>query len=225
MIKAIEKNKTIKDGRSIFKQSEDYFTSSIFERLLYLPKEMFWEIIRNSCYGNDLLPKYTGEIQTVEFWPHWSAKHNDITREKFVEPDVFIRFDEFDLLIEAKRYDNKQQNIVQWKNQILSYKLEYGEDKKDLFLIALGGLYIEDSQQLENTLIIKSRWKNILLEVQSFQKQIENSVLSSNQALSNIFSDMILVFQMFGFSTGKWFENMPTKYKINSKNINSIQIW
>ena len=226
MIKAIEKNKTIKDGRNIFKQSEDYFTSSVFERLFYLPQEEMWRIIRNSCYGKGL-PEQIGKVLSIDYWPHWSANNEDISNTNFVEPDVFIRLTGFDLIIEAKRYDDNQQSHQQWKNEILSYFEEYNEDGKTLYLIALGGLNNEKSENLifdikgkpKKIIIIKSRWKRILNEILDYQKSIEYS----ETGISNIISDIIIVFQLFGFSTGKWFETIPSAYSLNVKQLHGFK--
>ena len=57
-----------------------------------------------------------------------------------VVPDLFIRFSEFDLIVEAKRWDSFQQNSNQWQNQITADANEYGNDQVPVCLIALGGI-------------------------------------------------------------------------------------
>ena len=95
---------------------EDSFTASIFTHLLHFPSEVFWQIIREACYS-DHLPNIAGELTEDEsFWPHWCANETD--NKNFVEPDLFLRFREFDLIIEAKRWDDRQQYRSQWEKDI-----------------------------------------------------------------------------------------------------------
>jgi hypothetical protein len=47
MIYAVKHNKV---DRNQFKLNEDSLTSSVFERLMYLPKEMFQYILENALY-------------------------------------------------------------------------------------------------------------------------------------------------------------------------------
>ena len=109
MLHAIQKNKM---GHSIassdvhwsalFKASEDSLTSTIFGSLLHLPTDLFWQVLKRACYGSDL-EGVDENIESIEFWPHWNAK--DSTNANYVEPDVFIRTQNTDVIIEAKRYD------------------------------------------------------------------------------------------------------------------------
>src|SRR5712671_1413367 len=94
---------------------EDSLTAAVFSHLLHLPSEVFWQILRNACHTT-ALPQYAGEPRSVEFWPKWNADgtHNS----SYVEPDVFIRFASFDLIIEAKREDEYQQHRGQWENEV-----------------------------------------------------------------------------------------------------------
>src|SRR6266568_1660228 len=91
---------------------ENSQTAAVFTDLLHLPAEDFWRILCNACYTK-LLPQYAGEPRLVEFWPKWNP--NKTQNENYVEPDVFIRFSSFDLIIEAKREDERQQCRGQWE--------------------------------------------------------------------------------------------------------------
>ena len=95
---------------------EDPKTSSVFETLLMLPDELLWEVLRAACFDNDNLPMVSGQIEDYEFWPHWDSANTSNT--KLVEPDVFIRFQSFDLIIEAKYRDNYGQYSQQWEDRV-----------------------------------------------------------------------------------------------------------
>ena len=105
---------------------EDSLTSAIFNHLFHLPAELFWQILRNACYGKDL-PMHAGELLEVKYFPKWDAAGT--TNEQFVEPDLFLRFREFDLIIEAKRWDDGMQDPAQWEKELIAYANEYGSEQ------------------------------------------------------------------------------------------------
>lgn len=76
---------------------EDPKTSTVFESMLMLPDELFWKILRRACFNNDNLPLVAGKIESYEFWPHWDPTKT--TNTNLVEPDLFIRFQLFDVII------------------------------------------------------------------------------------------------------------------------------
>jgi len=228
MLYAIEKSKASRNlsdeepnWRELFKTSEDSLTSFIFERLFYLPTNMFWEIICNSCYG-ETLPTETGRILSKEFWPHWNSDSTD--NANFVEPDVFIRFHEFDLIIEAKRWDDKQQSQEQWNNEVIAYHNEYGNENRKLYLIALGGLHNTDVGEAEGTNVVMCRWSRILQKIMTTLKNLSKSSdeIENNDSVIAILEDLIIAFQIHGFFTGEWLETIPkSKYSIK-KPINTL---
>jgi hypothetical protein len=107
---------SIQYGKVSVTLKEDTLTSSVFDNLLLLPDNLFWNVIKKSCYQNKL-PDSINSVESYEFWPHWDPENTNKTN--YVEPDMFIRFDNFDLIIEAKRWDNNQQYITQWKNEFI----------------------------------------------------------------------------------------------------------
>ena len=50
-----------------------------------------------------------------EFWPNWDPEGTDNINR--VTPDLFMRFANFDLIVEAKRWDSFQQSSDQWKKK------------------------------------------------------------------------------------------------------------
>lgn len=137
MIYAVKNNKV---NRAIYKGNEDALTSSIFERLSYLPKELMHHIIQEALY--DVVPNLDlHQIKSIEYWPNWDAEHT--TNKARIEPDIFIQTATRDIIIEAKRHDLKQQDPKQWKREIQGYINEYcGEGNvgnvEKLLFVALG---------------------------------------------------------------------------------------
>lgn len=226
MLYAIQHNKAGRNfnnqetnWRQLFKGSEDSLTSMVFERLFYLLHERFWNILRESCYGSEL-PNFSGPIEIKEFWPSWDPSNT--SNKDRVEPDVFIRFQQFDLIIEAKRWDYNQQSKEQWSNEIAAYGNEYAEDKKKLFFIALGGLYDNVTENLKGVEVRKCRWNRILRKVIEYQKQLTgvSEIKNEMSSITNILNDIILAFQLHGYATGEWLSTIPeNNYKIKSQSI------
>ena len=82
--------------------AEDVLTATIFERLAYLPDSVlatfFCELLE--------VDEQIGTLDFIEFWPSWFLEG------KGIEPDVVIYGSERTLLIEAKRYDDSQQQYA-----------------------------------------------------------------------------------------------------------------
>jgi len=222
MINAIINNKV---DRQYFKTNEDSLTSFVFEKLSYLPNELFEYLIRHSV--NDDIPEFDFKsLNKIIYWPHWDGDRT--TNKKFVIPDVFIRFEKYDLLIEAKRYDENQQYYSQWKNEIIAYQNEYKSDNKKLVFIALGGInnFQTEFIKIENfdQKIYKCKWSSILNNVRKLKKQIEPSsnLLNTSFTVNNIFNDLILIFQIYGYSVADWFETFDYEKGITDFGINKL---
>lgn len=212
-------------NRAIYKGNEDALTSSIFERLQYLPKELIQHIFSRSLF-DPAASLNLNEIESIEYWPNWSAENTSNANR--VEPDVFIRTAQQDIIIEAKRLDGNEgysQSKEQWKNEIQAYYNEYGEDNKDLVFIALGGLHRSKTEALKvedkNHRIYKCTWKAVLNEIQQVRHDLELSsqYTNTNTALMNILRDIMLCFELFGFSTSLWLERFILPPKIQQQSI------
>lgn len=205
---------------------EDSLTAAVLPHLMHLSAELFWQILRGACC-TDTLPSFPGELLDVNFWPKWNPEgtHN----VNYVEPDAFIRFDRFDLIIEAKREDSKGQGISQWKRELTAYANVYGEERAEVRMIALGG----NGDQTADTEITalwkdadahgngcppdhkihcpvhKCKWTGLLSECLRHRKELKGLKLKSSQthATLRILDDTIALFAHYGFSTGRWFSD------------------
>ena len=125
---------------------EDTLTASFFGLLFYYPKDLVRRFFEKILEEHDL-----GDIIYYEFWPHWSAEKTD--NENYVEPDLFIRFENLDLIIEVK---NPGISITeaQIKKELKAYENEYNSDNKKLLAVA------ENCICNENNCISKT-WREI----------------------------------------------------------------
>lgn len=222
MIYALKNNSAT---RGIYKTNEDLFTSSIFERLMYLPSELMQHILETALF--DVIPGLDlHKIEDIFYWPNWDPEYT--SNKNYVEPDVFIRTLSFDIIIEAKREDDKQQYLGQWIKEIQAYYNEYGEEEKSLIFIALGGLHSEKTESLNVAgrvhNIYKCRWSGILKAVTDIKYKMELSkdLISNNIAICNIIDDLILCFALFGFSTADWLERFMPAVNIKTDSINFL---
>lgn len=202
-----------------FKSCEDSLTAVIFDTLKYLPTELFWKIIKNSLY-HDKLPFASGELLSISFWDKWDAKNT--SNKKYVEPDVFLRFQEFDIIVEAKRYDKFQQNEDQLYKEIYSYQNQFESENKEIFFIQLGGLNTindEDNREIKGkeVTICKTDWTRMLHQIVSLNNVLKETNLSAVKAYNRILQDCIKGFALHQFYEKSWLNDLkPTSSLINS---------
>lgn len=157
---------------------EDTITSTIIGTLLHLPDQLLWKILREACHTGSVLPKNPGELRAYEFWPKWDAYGTLNTN--YVEPDVFLRFSEVDLIIEAKRSDDGGQYHEEWERELVGYENEYGSSKVPVILISIGG---NGSNTTSETLrinrhgrtVVKCSWVGLYEALAAEQEKLSGS--------------------------------------------------
>lgn len=188
-----------------FRSCEDSFTSTVFDLLKYLPDEIFVRILKNSLFHQNL-PE-SGKILEMSYWAKWKAEYTN--NKNFVEPDLFIRFEAFDMVIEVKRGNEKQQNLWQIENEIKAYFNEFEGDKKDLYFIQLGGLHNlnkESDLEIKNKTIklYKTNWSKLLDQIIFERKQLDNLDYSFTNSYKRILDDLIKGFELHNFFKNEW---------------------
>jgi len=207
------------NGSGSLSKCEDSCTAGVFDLLKYLPADLFWQILKSSLLL-DTLPSVAGNIKHIEFWPKWSVKDiEEIDNANYIEPDVFINFTDFDVIIEAKRRDYKQQNPKQHKDQLIAYFNEFKDNEpKEVYYVLLGGLHIED---VRKEMIVKGKivklskikWSSLLTSIASFKKTMERQDLAHQKPILLLLEDVINVLAIHGYHTKKWLSKM-SQYKI-----------
>lgn len=206
--------------------NEDPKTSSVFETLLMLPDDVIWQILRSACFYNEDLPEFAGKLEQFEFWPHWN--HSGTTNMNFVEPDLFIQFQAFDLIIEAKYSDNSGQYYQQWKKEIISYHNEYKNNK--MYFMALGGnpsMAIEKVKHKDYEVpIYKCSWLSILIQINRLREDLFSERIKSlyNSQLQRQLSLIEFAFNINGVYNTKWFSDLEnTRLLISSSSISTLK--
>lgn len=204
--------------------NEDFKTYSIIGALRFLPSNLFWELLRASCVTSESLPLRAGELESIEMWPHWNSGNNT-TNSNFVEPDVFVRFSDFDLIIEAKKTDFGGQYSEQWNNETIAYRNEYGSGKR-IILLALGGntdLNNIDDDRFNH--VYKALWTRLLHAVHDCREQRLSLSLKSEATRQEIrvLEAIQEAFALFNEYIVDLLESVPLRNnKLTQLNINSV---
>lgn len=193
---------------------EDSITSTMMEFLLCLPDATFWQILREACQNGGELPEYVGKLIEYKFWPKWNSEGS--ANSKFVEPDVFLRFEKVHVIIEAKHSDSCGQSNGQWKKELIAYQNQYGLDSLlPVYLIALGGNGTRMDNESKNVggknrTIIKCSWlklHSVLVQWQEMLSEGERRAVDS----------LLLASELFGILSYKWIDGRDwvSQYRIN----------
>lgn len=211
---------------------EDPKTSDVFENLMLLPDNVFWYILKQSCFNNEDMPKYSGKLLSYDFWPHWDPTGTN--NSNYVEPDLYLEFEEFDVIIEAKYWENGGQYQHQWKQEIIAYHNEKGKEKQFIF-IAVGGNQSVVAETIsvkkEKVKIYKCNWLSILVSVNKYQKQLEKITLPDMNvsATLRLLDNIILAFNINGVYNLEWFNSMISPKQMVSvssiKNLGKLYKW
>ena len=186
---------------------EDTKTSSIIGTLSHLPADIFWEILRTAVKVDDKLPKTVSEIHEIDFWPSWRLNGDR------VEPDTFVRFKEFDLILEMKVNDSNPQKTKQWKRELGAYKEKYHEQRK-VYLIAVSGMIGEQC-----TDVFQCSWTSLLDATLSVLEREESKNRYSH--IVRILNDAVMAFRIHHEHSYRYFSSIdynPESYHINEYN-------
>lgn len=199
---------------------EDFRTSTIVGILLFLPDVLMWRILRNACFGSSKLPEEAGKLLSYDFWPHWNA--DNTSNNGYVEPDVFMSFENVDVIIEAKRFDEYGQYFEEWKNELIAYSNEYGNGSKPVFLIALGGNGATKETEVfkvdgKGCFIVKCSWLGL-------HKEIKNQIGKEESNNKRILDSLLIACNQFGFRNYGWLYERGNleSYDISSSILNEI---
>lgn len=197
MIQAFKKHKISSEIREQLWNREDAKTSSIIGTLSLLPAQQFWSIIRRACSNANELPENATELNHIDFWPQWKLDGR-------VEPDVFVRFKEFDLIIELKRNDGNQQDTDQWNREINAYRSRYMDSHKEVYLVAISG-----RTEKQHPHVFQCSWSNLLKSVET---ECEN--IQGHCHVARILKTAITAFHIHHEYSYSFLETM-TNVKIN----------
>ena len=171
--------------------NEDPKTSVVFENLMLLPDNVFWDILKTAASNKGILPEDAGLLaDEFSFWPKWeSSSKYDTGNSNYVEPDIFYRFENLDVIVEAKYSDYSGQYRDEWEREFKAYLNKYCDDKKKVVLLAVGGnRTFEREPELKvdkyRCPIVKYSWVSLLNAVLAYEKKELSNI--TNGSLSSI---------------------------------------
>ena len=170
--------------------TEDPKTLVVFGDLMLLPDLVLWNILKRAAANKGILPEDAGLMaDKVFFWPKWDPNSKyDTGNSKYVEPDVFFRFDNIDVIVEAKYSDSQGQYREEWEREFKAYLNEFEDDKTSAVLLAVGGnptFEREPAIKVGNRKcpIVKYSWVSLLNAVLAFEKN-ELSIIQDEKQSS-----------------------------------------
>lgn len=171
--------------------NEDPKTSVVFENLMLLPDNVFWDILKTAASNDGILPDDVGLLaDDFLFWPKWNPNSKfDTGNSNFVEPDIFYRFENLDVIVEAKYSDYSGQFREEWEREFKAYLNEYSEDKKKVVLLAVGGnRTFEREPELRvdkyRCPVVKFSWVSLLNAVLAYEEEKLSNI--TDERLSSI---------------------------------------
>lgn len=204
MLQAIRNNKIPAELRERFKISEDSQTSSIFGTLLHLPTELIWKLLSEACLSGEIQIQ-VGKLKEFEFWPQWDAKNT--SNDRHVEPDLFLRFEFADVIVEAKK--TKQQDYDQWEKEFRAYLNEYGDEEKIVFMLAVGGIHkieveeliLNHENQKRTCKVFKLKWQKLSNQVKNTYDELLNNqyIINNLDSILRILKTLLLAFEIHGY--------------------------
>ena len=130
--------------RQAYSSYEDFLTASVIGRMIYFPADFFLKIINSSSIYKNHQIFYAGNLEYYEFWPNLLIDEESTNMVLRRQPDVLLKFENVDILIEAKRNDDFLQNYNQWSDQLLFYLKNKENNEVDesnpILFWALGGI-------------------------------------------------------------------------------------
>lgn len=172
---------------------------------------------------HDNLPNFSGEIDSITFWDKWNSEGTN--NKNFIEPDLFIRFKEFDLILEAKRYNENQQSFQQNNDQIISYYNSFEDEQKKLYYIQVGGLKDKNDLEHDKAIILKTDWSKILDAVDNEYNQIKSLNLMHLKSSTRVLEDLIKLFELHQFYKKIWLKDFNISQPIKKENYFNTRIF
>ena len=195
-------------------------TAVVFGRLAYLPVPIWWRLLKKAAVPSSTLPEEAGDLEDIQFWPSWylseeAAEHFD---QRSVEPDVYLRFSELTVLVEAKRYDSAEMQCS--KQLAAEYAAWAASDENDCdapcIVLAIGGLkrfdaqkrLYEETQQhlgrlnsvLRSPSLAAIEWSGILTEL----IRLQESCTLMERCSRNIVADLIAALDLHSIHRRFW---------------------
>ncbi|MFK5915556.1 MAG: hypothetical protein QM484_14410 [Woeseiaceae bacterium] len=186
--------------RKLFSSGEDLLTAAIFTRWSYLSDNAQNQLMCNWFNVDENSEHDFTTFKDIQFWPQYDLA--EIEGRKYVEPDVLIQFEDFNLLIEVKPPLGGDQYLEQWQNEITGYFSWEGNDSKPLYFLAIGRTDNVDDEWCQNIMEADGEKPKMLhaLTWKPVAKSMYN-LLKNGDLLPQdmrILSDMLNALELYG---------------------------
>lgn len=219
----IEKDTDSLSWSQLYKQREDLLTAAFFSRFTYLSGLLQHRLLKGWLGG---VGDFT-EFKNAEFWPRYDLP-DDETRD-FVEPDLLLRFEDCDVLVEVKPPQGGMQYQEQWENEIAGYFAQDGETRP-LYFLAIGRVgKVLELMDVEAILekhdllkVLKSiEWKPIAHELYQLQRSQKLDAQDRR-----VVEDMLQALELYGIRAYelKW-SDLDTFYAKKSLDLEVLNSW
>jgi hypothetical protein len=207
--------------RELYQSREDLLTATFFSRFTYLSGLLQHRLFKSWLGG---VGDFT-EFKHIDYWPQYDLKNNP--DRKFVEPDLLIRFESCDVLVEVKPPEGGDQYLDQWQLEIESY-YQQEDHTKPLYFLAIGRVG-SVLQQLDIEVLQKNgrdfqkaqaiEWKPIVCELSALIKSRELDAQDER-----IVYYMIKAVELYGIRAQnlRWDDLYPFSNSLDSSLSNSL---
>ncbi|MCG6307878.1 hypothetical protein K6U49_04490 [Vibrio alginolyticus] len=122
---------------SLFKAREDLLTSTVFERFAYLSEPIQFQLLE-FCFNDKVaaLAELFGAFITIDYWLRYTFEEKGYTSQ--VEPDLIIRFENANLIVEVKPPAGGDQYFTQWRREVGSFLQSEEGESLPLYFLAIG---------------------------------------------------------------------------------------
>ncbi|MBS9819810.1 hypothetical protein [Vibrio alginolyticus] len=141
---------------SLFKVREDLLTSTFFERFAYLSDSTQAQILAD-CFAISVRAPLARELavdefkvtfgtfKSIDYWPRYALTEDGESRQ--VEPDLVIRFEFCNLIVEVKPPEGGDQYYEQWQREVASFMQSDEYNELPLHFLAIGRIEMGNATQ------------------------------------------------------------------------------
>lgn len=186
---------------SLFKAREDLLTSTFFERFAYLSDLAQMQILAD-CFTllTDEFKGTFGAFQFIDYWPRYTLKEGDESRQ--VEPDLVIRFELCNLIVEVKPPEGGDQYYEQWQREIASFIQSDERNELPLHFLAIGRIEVDNATKWTESLkqsylclktVGATKWQAV---TDSLVKLVDSDEISPTDR--RVLNDMLEALALYG---------------------------
>lgn len=209
--------------KQLYQKREDLLTASFFTRFSYLSPVNQHRILKH-CFSDQ--GDFT-EFEEIDYWPKYDLPEQE--GRKFVEPDLLIKFKDFDLLVEVKPPQGGDQYIAQWQLEIEGY-LAQEIKTKPLKFLAIGRINkvsdaeISDLKSKVNDdhfILASVKWKKIAVFIYNL---LQSSSVDTQDKL--ILKDMLKSLNLYGIrGHDLYWSDMAAYLNDNNMQLKGMESW